>query len=65
MSIASRLEKGVKAYFEDNFSQNDFIRDVGIGRNLFFELKFHPENESNLMPFTKRKLIKSLARLGF
>ena len=66
MSIASRLEKGLKAYFSDNYSQNDFIKDLDIGRNLYFDLKFISDYENDLMrPFTKRKLDKSLARLGF
>ncbi len=65
MKIAKRLTKGVKAYKKDNLAQNDFIHDIGISRNIFFELKFNPEFESLMRPFTKRKIIKALAKLGF
>ncbi len=65
MSIAKRLTKGVEAYEKDNLAQNDFINDIGISRNIFFELKFNPKFEALMRPFTKRKIIKSLESLGF
>ena len=65
MSIAKRLKNGAEAYRFDNLSQNDFIHDIGISRNLFFELKFNPSFEKIMRPLTKRNIIKSLAKLGF
>ena len=65
MTIAKRLNKGVISYAKDNLAQNDFIHAMGISRNVFFELKFNPKFEAIMRPFTKRKIIKSLAKLGF
>lgn len=65
MTIAKRLIKGVEVYAKDNLSQNDFIHDIGISRNIFFELKKHPAFEALMRPITKRNIIKSLAKLGF
>ena len=65
MELAIRLKNGVESYANDNLSQNDFIENVAISRNTFFALKRNPDYELIMLPKTKRRIIKELARLGF
>jgi len=65
MTIVKRLNEGVKAYDLDNFSQNSFIDDLGISRNIYFGLKNKTREFNDLLPSTRRKLLDGLERLGF
>ena len=65
MTIQKRLEAGVKAYDLDNFSQNSFIDDLGVSRNIYFDLKNKVKEFSDLLPSTRRKLLEGLELLGF
>ena len=65
MNIPERLEAGAKAYDLDNYSQNSFIDDLGISRNLYFALKSENKKFDDLFPSTRRKLLEGLELLGF
>lgn len=65
MDIFERLEKGVKTYDSDNMSQNDFIDDLGISRNIFFALKQKKRTFKGLSPIARRRVLKGLELLGF
>ena len=65
MSIVKRLKDGVKAYDLDNMSQNDFINDISISRNIFFRLMKDQHYYKKLMPRTRRKILENLELLDF
>jgi len=65
MNISERLETGRKAYDSDNFSQNHFIDDIGISRNVYFDLKNNKRKFKDLLPVTRRRLLEGLELLGF
>jgi len=65
MNIPERLTNGVETYDSDNRSQNDFIDDLGISRNVYFDLKNEKREFKNLLPCTRRRLLEGLELLGF
>lgn len=65
MDIEQRLVIGVEAYDSDNRSQNDLIDDLGISRNVYFDLKNKRRLFKDLLPCTRRRLIEGLELLGF
>lgn len=65
MNIRKRLKTGAKSYFDDDMSQNDFISDLQVSRNVYFKIMKDNDHFKMLLPKTRRNLKESLDYLGF